>query len=410
MPISSGFHRLLRWALKLVSILFLGCCGLGGGSTLQEPTINGEKIRGVNLGGWLVLEKWITPSVFNNVDAEDQWTFCQNLGESEARRRLEQHWSTWVTENDIITLKNSGINLVRIPLGHWEFSKKQGEPYLPGGLHYADKAVRWAKTHGLKVLIDIHTAPDSQNGFDNSGKQGSPQWLNVEGNFEFSLEVVRQATQHFTQYEFKDTVIALQPINEPASWAFDINRIIDFYHQSYQAIRQYSSTIWVVFHDAFVDLYQWPDKVRPGWKRIILDTHIYHCFVDEFLQASPNEHVASIRRDGDRVAYISQTIPVLTGEWSIDTTQCYNGYCRSNTMGPDDWDKPNAKDPNCNCATEHNLAGFTPTYHAFLGAIGDVQMQAYERGAGWVYWNFKTESNPVWNFMLGIEKGWLPKR
>jgi len=35
----------------------------------------GQKIRGVNLGGWLVLEPWITPSVFeatpgNVVDGE----------------------------------------------------------------------------------------------------------------------------------------------------------------------------------------------------------------------------------------------------------------------------------------------------------------------------------------------------
>lgn len=35
----------------------------------------GDKIRGVNLGGWLVLEPWITPSVFedtpgNVVDGE----------------------------------------------------------------------------------------------------------------------------------------------------------------------------------------------------------------------------------------------------------------------------------------------------------------------------------------------------
>ena len=25
---------------------------------------NGEKVRGVNLGGWFVLEPWITPSIF----------------------------------------------------------------------------------------------------------------------------------------------------------------------------------------------------------------------------------------------------------------------------------------------------------------------------------------------------------
>lgn len=27
---------------------------------------NGDKVRGVNLGGWFVLEPWITPSVFED--------------------------------------------------------------------------------------------------------------------------------------------------------------------------------------------------------------------------------------------------------------------------------------------------------------------------------------------------------
>lgn len=37
----------------------------------------GEKVRGVNLGGWFVLEPWITPSIFeatpdNVVDGKDR--------------------------------------------------------------------------------------------------------------------------------------------------------------------------------------------------------------------------------------------------------------------------------------------------------------------------------------------------
>ena len=29
---------------------------------------NDDKIRGVNLGGWLLLEPWITPSIFEEVN------------------------------------------------------------------------------------------------------------------------------------------------------------------------------------------------------------------------------------------------------------------------------------------------------------------------------------------------------
>ena len=43
------------------------------------------KIRGVNLGGWLVLEQWIKPSLFSEWNAfdktqpRDQWTYCAAL-------------------------------------------------------------------------------------------------------------------------------------------------------------------------------------------------------------------------------------------------------------------------------------------------------------------------------------------
>lgn len=74
-------------------------------------------VRGVNLGGWLVLEKWMTPAVFAGTNANDEYQFCQQLGYAEAEKRLRAHWDTWVTEADIIQMKNSGINHVRIPLG-----------------------------------------------------------------------------------------------------------------------------------------------------------------------------------------------------------------------------------------------------------------------------------------------------
>ena len=35
----------------------------------EKPSL---KIRGVNLGGWLVLEKWIKPSLFSEWDAFDK--------------------------------------------------------------------------------------------------------------------------------------------------------------------------------------------------------------------------------------------------------------------------------------------------------------------------------------------------
>ncbi len=70
----------------------------------------------------------------------------------------------------------AGLNHVRLPIGFWAYDVSGGEPYIQGQAEYLDRAIGWAGNHGLKVLIDLHGAPGSQNGFDNSGRRGSELW------------------------------------------------------------------------------------------------------------------------------------------------------------------------------------------------------------------------------------------
>jgi hypothetical protein len=138
-----------------------------------------KQIRGVNLGGYLVLEPWITPSLFyqflgagENETAFDMYTFCQVLGPIEANQQLRRHWESWVTEEilDELYQMGNGINSLRLPIGDFQFI-----PYGPymdgcidGSLDYIERILDWSLERGLSVLLDIHTMKDSQNGFDNS--------------------------------------------------------------------------------------------------------------------------------------------------------------------------------------------------------------------------------------------------
>ncbi len=82
------------------------------------------KLRGVNLGSWLVLEKWMVPSLFEGLQATDETTWCAEMGPL-AAERLRAHWDSFITREDFAWLAGVGINAVRIPLGHWLF----GPPY-----------------------------------------------------------------------------------------------------------------------------------------------------------------------------------------------------------------------------------------------------------------------------------------
>jgi glucan 1,3-beta-glucosidase len=117
---------------------------------------NGQKVRGVNLGGWLLLEPWITPSMFEGIDAVDECTLTQVLGKDAAYEKLSQHWNTFITQDDFNQIAAAGMNHVRIPIGYWSVIPIDGEPFVQGAYEKYAEALDWAAGAGLKVMIDLH--------------------------------------------------------------------------------------------------------------------------------------------------------------------------------------------------------------------------------------------------------------
>ena len=175
---------------------------IGGRSATHPQWTNGDwrqpsrALRGVNLGAWLVLEKWMTPSLFQGVEASDEWGFSQTPG---AREKLEKHRQTFITERDFEWIKSHGLDAVRLPIGYWTL--EESAPYIAGAAH-VDNAMRWARNHDLQVLIDLHGAPGSQNGMDHSGRSGEIGWTkpeNIEATVR-SLEVIARALRQSSEF------------------------------------------------------------------------------------------------------------------------------------------------------------------------------------------------------------------
>jgi len=55
----------------------------------------------------LYLLGWMFSSFNPESVPADQWRFCELLGKEECKNRLEAHWNTWVTEDDIKTLSEA---------------------------------------------------------------------------------------------------------------------------------------------------------------------------------------------------------------------------------------------------------------------------------------------------------------
>lgn len=127
---------------------------------------------------------------------------------------LRQHWDTWATWADFKKIADSGFNLVRIPIGYWAYDNSDS-PYASGAAVYIDAAIDWARSVGLKIIIDLHGAPGSQNCFDNSGQKCSgPQWQ-TGNNVQKTLEVLKVIEAKYGAASYDDVIAGVELLNEP---------------------------------------------------------------------------------------------------------------------------------------------------------------------------------------------------
>ena len=105
---------------------------------------------------------------------------------------------------------------MRVPVGHWITGDiLEDEPYVMGDMYYLDRLCTWGRKYNVQVWIDLHAAPGSQNGFDNSGRYGNATWASDEENVYRSIKALEELSRHFRQTNSSDVVTGVGLINEP---------------------------------------------------------------------------------------------------------------------------------------------------------------------------------------------------
>lgn len=296
-------------------------------------------MTGVNLGGWLVPERWMTPSLFS--------------GGAPTPRALRQHFATFITPDDIAWLALHGVQAVRIPV-----------PYkVP--FDYVDPIVAAAGWHGIHVLIDVHTAPGSQNGWDHSGRAGEPRWHTDPHNITETLDAVGVIASH---YAHTPNVWGIGVLNEP-HWSIPHSTLADYYRRAYHKIRQHSATMQVVCSDAFRP-HDWQGEFpQDTFQNIALDMHLYQCFTPEDKALSLGGHVQKARIEwAQLIAHVQQEMPVVVGEWSL---------------------------------------GFDEPGEQAAKQYARAQQEGFAQAAAQFYWSYKTEAANNWNFRHCVQAGLL---
>ena len=386
--------------------------------------------HGVNLGNWLVLEKWMSPTLFAGSDAPDEYYLPRTLKRSIYDARIQQHRAEFVAERDFALLSAAGVQSIRIPVPYFIFGDR--EPFV-GCLDELDRAFAWAKHYGMSILIDLHTAPLGQNGFDNGGIQGVCRWSQERGEIEFVQNLLVRLAERYGQHPALYGIEVLnEPITErmwttmniqkryppyiaemakdsaPNEMSFLRNFYEDIYHKLDPVLAPGKK---IVFHDAF-ELMAWQDFMVDNTKypRMVLDTHQYLMIAEaEGCEQNLNGYVNYLEQKlKPQYAEVAKVHPLICGEWCVFNSLA----CGRDTKGG-----------------QTELNGITATdgaqYSAMSAAekrdlyqaLGKAQLDLWRLGIGHYYWSYKLLFDPVtnpnwvgwdaWDFGRCLARSWL---
>ncbi|KAF7791719.1 hypothetical protein EIP86_002743 [Pleurotus ostreatoroseus] len=360
-----------------------------------------RKQRGVNLGSWFVLERWIAESPFRQAKTPAQSDLDVALGQN-AKEVLERHWDTWITEQDFAWLVDRGLNTVRLPIGYYHLcgvdpSVLEGTDFtglghvFSGAWNRITGAIVMAQRYGLGVLIDLHAAPGKQNRDAHGGTSGEPRFFDKK-NMSHTIQVLTTLLVHLNSFCATHdpplvNIVGIELLNEPMQ-----NPSLEkWYLEAIRRLRQVSPMPVYISDSWATD--QYAGYIHAHSTEIpftVLDHHLYRCFTQEDIHTPVNQHAYQLTDPNagtpQMFARVAQKLQeagsdLIIGEWS------------------------GALNPG-------SLAGVGDETSARRQYVG-AQLALFDKFcAGYFFWTYKKEhpGDKGWSLRDAVESGVFPTR
>ncbi len=218
-------------------------------------------IKGTNLGNWLVPEGYMFK--FKNINSPRliNQTITELIGPDATKVFWKKYLDVYIREEDIHYLKSLGMNSIRVPFNFRLFTNENylGDNDSTRGLVYLDRVIKWCKTEGLYVLLDMHCAPGGQTGDNIDDSYGHPFLFENEESQELCANIWERIADH---YKNETIIIGYDLLNEPIAHYFDkdkLNPLLEVvYKKIAKAIREVDKN-----HLIFLGGAQWDSNFKP---------------------------------------------------------------------------------------------------------------------------------------------------
>ncbi|KAG7447408.1 glycoside hydrolase [Guyanagaster necrorhizus] len=320
----------------------------------------------------LVLESWITPSLFENTGDSGnirlEWTFCEYQDTDTAKEMLQEHWSTWITEFDFADIAAEGLNHVRLLIGYWALPVSLLLPWRLSDSGWHSNRTNIGRSNDIFYKMSSMFADKVD-----------------------MIEALNELSSIYPSHCYHE-FIGLKPAGFYGDVA--LLAIKEYYYDGYPAVRSNQQrNALVLIHDAFQDLSYWKDFMCPEDKYdgVAMDIHRHQMF---------SNAVCPMCQEG--LSLCSFHLWTIVGECTAAPIDCAK-YLNGNYFD----DSPKFGD--CRCKTG-SANGFSKEYKAFLRKYWEAQLVTYEKStAGYIYWTWKAEFADDWSYQAGLAYGWIPR-
>jgi len=309
------------------------------GRSLYDAEGNRIQLRGINAGQILLQEGWMSPfaleplknpdgSYVKDADGNIQYPeFTEeefragiqsnpNLQGYDLDALLQLYRECFFTQEDFRIIKEElKLNTVRLPFYYLDILNEDlTRKDEQAAFGYLDWFVSQAAQHELYVVLDLHGAPGSQNGYEHSGsaQRAAGLWTSEE-NIQATVDLWCYISQHYMDNPHLGRWIATYDLmNEPTAVYKGVTTKAcwDVFDRIYDAIRA-NGDQHVITMECCWDFRRLPDPADYGWKNIQYEYHWYNWWSDilPYPLFYAYQDLFNITRDYD--------VPVYIGEFTV---------------------------------------------------------------------------------------------
>jgi hypothetical protein len=263
------------------------------------------RLRGVNLGGWLLWEggdfgKAILLSESTMIDR-----LAQIIGKQAAQDFRKQIYDNFVTEADFQRIVQLGFNSVRLPINA-KILEDDNRPYVykASGWELIDRAVNWGEKYGVYVILDLHSAPGGQSRLAPSDPERPEEAIWKSDEHKQRTIALWQAMA--SRYKDRTIIAGYDLINEPLPPKG--SHLLDLEQRIVAAIRQVDRNHMVIIEgDKFSSDFSMFTKPLSGNQ--MYGFHMYNWFGDD-----RKKKLAGFKDLAEK-----QNVPLWVGEFGENT-------------------------------------------------------------------------------------------